>query len=154
MTIYNLLVLIGYAAAAVLSLGYSRALWWLATGAFCYVAGVLYWNLGGVWPEVVVGVLDAAVCVFIYFRALYKWELVVFILFWLAVTIGLVHSIGMSAAYDHAVALEVINYMLILWVGGVSAFERQGFMDGWAFNPWRSVFGFVRPVYSTKRKAP
>lgn len=148
LTPYNLIVLLFYGVGALLAHGNLRAQGWAAVGAWVYVTSVLYYRLDMPGPIVLAGVLDFLVIAALYRWALYRWELVLWVMFDAMLLLNLVHSLGMTPAYEHTTVLEVLNILAgFLVIGGAAVLRREGYVDNWALGAWRTVLGRVRHAY-------
>lgn len=149
LTEYNFLVLLFWiGVGGFLALGDKRATRWLFVGASAYLVSVLYWRTGLPEPAVYSGVIDFLVIVALWRWALQRWEALLMAAFMLCLALNLIYALGMSPSYEHTVALEVINILAALFVGGSSVVRKDGdYADNWLLTPWRTVFGRLRAVY-------
>jgi len=158
MRIYNLIILSGAAAAALIAWGNWRYVAWIGAMIASYVISVLYWDFSLPRAEFIAGTCDFLVCLAIFFFAAYRWELWLWRVMQVSLLVNIIYlasNLFGWSVLDHIVyssALEIINVIAILIIGGTAAFEKAGMTDGLAFHPWMHVFGFVRPVY--RRSAP
>lgn len=148
LTPYNWLVLIFYGVGTLLSLGNWRAMGWAAAGAGIYVISVIYYRAGLPGPVVFAGVLDFLIIAALFRLALYRWELVLWIMFDAMLLLNLINSLGLTPTYEHTTALEVLNIVAgFIVIGGAGVLTREGHVDNWALGPWRTVLGRTRHVY-------
>lgn len=122
---------------------------WLIVIAVNYFVSTLYWRYNGLNGELVTGLCDAATAALVLVFGRYLWEMVVWAVFTTSLFVDflfLANNLG-GGPIDHetySIALEALNAVALLWIGGVSGFLFNGYSDGWAFNPWRTVFGIAR----------
>lgn len=157
MSVWNFIILLGAAAAALVPLGgrsesplYLR---WLLAIVATYVASVLYWDSGGPYPEAFGFMCDCLLVVAFSVAGRYVWEARVAFLFLCSAFVNmayLAHNLVGAAIVPHDVhgaILEVINILAIGTIGTTAAFDRAGIRDGHAFDPWLHIFGRMRPVH-------
>jgi hypothetical protein len=153
LSIYNLIILSGVAAAALVSIGRPRYLFWLAAIALSYMVCVTYAHLGGESPEIVSALLDLCLAGCIAWFALRMWELWIGVMYVISGFVGMVYlshnlmGADVIPADVHASILELINMLAIITIGGVAAFDKAGMVDGLAFHPWLHLFGRVRHAH-------
>jgi hypothetical protein len=147
MSVFQVIMLCAVAASAAVSYGNKRGLLWLACLTLSYLISSTYWRSGLPSAEILAGVCDAACVLAVYFIARYHWEMVVGVLF---LTALLVNAIYAGFPFDHGIystILELLNGLVIIGIGGVSAFQGHGKTDGWAYRAWGHIFGFARPAH-------
>lgn len=156
MSLWNVILLSGVAAAALVSWGHWRYLAWLGAMVASYALSVLYWDAGGPYAEFLAGLCDLAIVTVVAWRARYLWELWFGALYLLSAGVNMVYlasNLTGADAIDHVLyssVLEVINLAAILLIGGVSSFDKAGMVNGLAFRPWLHIFGRVRFVYARR----
>lgn len=107
-----------------------RGLLWLCVGAGAFVVSVLHAYSGADNFPIVALMLDAAVCLAIYFRYEQAWEKLVYACFLLMVSINLLYQAslwGFISPIDVQVysgALEVANYLAIAVIGLTPWFQK------------------------------
>lgn len=143
------------AAVAIVSYANLRGLAWLLALVAGYFVSGFYWRTGAPNGELVAGLCDAAVCGAIFVLGRYRWELWLWLLSQFSLLVNilyLVSNLSGARAIDHevySIALETLNALAFLLIGGVSAFQKTGMTDGIAFRPWVSILGFARPAYGS-----
>jgi hypothetical protein len=154
------IMLIGYAVGALVGFGQWRAKLWLACGAGVFIASSVYWRLGGPHPELFAGGLDAAVCLAVYFFGRHRWEMWVWRLFQVMLLLNMIRLAGSVEIFhniDHtayAVLLEVVNWLVIILIGGTAGLQRIGYDNGGAADPWRGIRGVVHSLCAKRRTPP
>lgn len=161
MTGVDLSLLIGLMVALAVSLGNRRAWGWLLAGAASYAVSVLYWRSGLPYAPFIAGLCDAAVCLVIYFRANFRWEMWVWRLFQFSVLVNIVYLGGTLEAWPslshnaYSIILEAINWAALLWIGGNGAIQAIGATDALSSpgGPLRRVRRALSALYR-ERKHP
>jgi len=157
MSIWNALILLGAAAAALVPLGgrsesplYLR---WLGAIIATYIASVLYWDARGPYAEAFGFMCDCILVIAFVVAGRYKWEAWVAFLFLCSAFVNMAYLAHNLIGADilphdvHGAILEVINILAIVTIGATAAFDRAGARDGRAFDPWLHILGRVRPVH-------
>lgn len=153
MTTVDTIYLAAALAVCIVSYRNLRGIAWLLALAVGYFVSGMFWRLEVGNGELVAGLCDAAVCAAIFVLGRYRWELWLWLLSQLSLLVNilyLVNNLSGARVIDHetySIALEALNGVAFLLIGGVSAFQHVGMTDGSAFRPWVSVLGFVRPAY-------
>lgn len=137
------------ASMALASIRNPRGVVWIVAIAAGYFASTLYWRYNGMSGELVTGLCDAAVAALVLVFGRSLWEMVVWAIFTTSLFVDFLflanNLVGGPIDHDtYSIALEVLNAIVLVWIGGVSGFLFHGYSDGWAFNPWRTVFGVAR----------
>ncbi len=162
MTEVDTVLAIGLCFALAFSVGNKRAWGWLLASATSYVVSTAYWRSGLPYGPFIAGMCDAVVCLGVYFFAALRWEMIVYRLFqvsvgvnflYLGITLGVIPSRVDHATY--AIALEIINWLALLLIGGSGALQVAGAADVPAavHRPWYSAHRLVHALYRS-RKAP
>lgn len=138
-------------AVVLLSLNNPRGVGWVSALTIAYFVSGWYWRSSGNSPELVAGLADAAIAVMVLIMARYIWEM------WIGLValacmfvniIYLVNNLSGAGVVPHdvySIALELLNLIALLTIGGVSAFQQKGSTSGIAFHPWVSFLGVARP---------
>ena len=119
-----------------------RAILWVVLAAVDFAISTVYWRSGLPYAEGVAGACDAAVCLGIYFAARQRWELWIWRLFQTSVAINFLYlagNIGIFTPIDHEVyssALEAINWLTLLLIGGMAGAQWIGASIASAHRPW------------------
>jgi len=156
MSIWNIIILSGVAAATLIAMGNIRYLAWLGAIISAYAISVLYWDASGPYAEFVAGICDLTIVVLIAWKARYIWELWVSLMFLGSALVNwsyLANNITGANLIGHDVyssILEIINIAAIMTIGGVASFDKAGMYDGLAFRPWVHFFGRLRHVYARR----
>ncbi len=158
MSVYNVIILLGAASAALVALDGRpvRYLAWLAAIVVAYVVSVLYWDARLPYPEAFGFLCDALLVSAFLVAGRYIWEARVALLFLISTFINmayLAHNIVGASIVPHDVhgaVLELINALAIGTIGAAAAFDRAGHYDARSLGPWVHIFGFVRPVYRSR----
>ena len=157
MSLWNLIILLGAAAAALVPLGgrsespvYLR---WLIAIIATYLASVLYWDARAPYAEAFGFLCDCILVLAFVFAGKYVWEAWVAFLYLCSAFVNLAYlahnlvGAGIIPHDVHGAVLEVINILAIATIGTTAAFDRAGSRNGRAFDPWLYVFGRMRPVH-------
>lgn len=158
MTGVDFSLLIGLLVALWLSAQSRRAAWWLLAAAGSYVLSTVSWRLQWPMAEVITALGDAAVCLCVYFWARYRWEMWVWRLCQISVaisTIYLASRIGITSRIDHdlyATALEAVNWILLISIGGSAALQRLRGSDVLAHWPFDHFRGALRSVWDQRSR--
>lgn len=158
MSVYNLIILSGAAAAALVAWGRWRYLAWLGAMMASYALSVLYWDFGLPRADFFAACCDFAVCASILTWAMFQWELWVARAVMVSFLINCIYlfsnlyGLGLIEHVIYASALEALNIIVILTIGGTAAFDKAGMTNGVGFRPWIYVFGVMRPVYRRRAK--
>lgn len=156
MSVWNVILLSGVAAAALVAWGSWRYLAWLAAIVASYGMSVAYWDAHGPYAEVVTALGDGLIVAAIAGRARYLWELAIGLLYLVSMAVSmayLANNIVGAHTLDHVLyssLLEAINLVAALTLGGLAAFDKAGMVNGVAFRPWLHIFGIVRPAYARR----
>ncbi len=162
MSVVDTMLAIGLCFALAFSVGNKRAWGWLLAAATAYIVSTLYWRSGQPYAPFIGGMLDALICLAVYFFAAYRWELWVWRLFqvsvgvnlyYLAGTYGIVPSLGHN---DYSIMLEAINWLALAFIGGTGAFQDAGasYASDAATRPWYSIHRIVGALYRARTHAP
>ncbi len=152
MSVWNVLILSGAAAAALIAWGDRRFIGWLALIVVTYLASVAYWDVKGPYAEAVGFLFDAFLVAALCLRGQYRWEMRLALLYLISAFINmayLAHNLvgaGLIPHDAHGAALELVNILAIFTIGFTAAFGRAGYTDGRAFDRWVHIFGVVRHV--------
>ena len=156
MSVWNYVILLGAAAAALVPIGgrnsSRRYLAWLGAIIAAYAVSVLYWDFGGPWPEAFGFLCDAALVASFVIVGRHVWEAWVAGLFLTSAFVNmayLAHNIvgaGLVPHDVHGAILELINALAIGVIGATAAFDRAGHRNARALAPWLHIFGIVRPL--------
>lgn len=163
MSVYELLVLTVAIGVFLLSIigGNIRGAAWITAICFDVVLSDAYSTSGLPYPEAAMAVLDFSVCIAIWFFAAKRWELWLFVLLQFSMLVSIVDlgagiiSPGWIDRELYLLVLELINYAVLLLIGGVSGFAIAGRIGGGAFAPWSRVLSFsglVRGKIPTDRR--
>lgn len=154
------LLLAGLIVALALSVGNLRAWGWLAAIAASYAVSAIWWRSGLPAPAFIGGVLDALICLAIYFWGKLRWEMVVWRLFQFSVLVnlitlagdyGLVTSLPHNA---HSVTMEAINWLALAWIGGTGAAQNVGAAHVHGHRLISRLRGFVAALYRERTQPP
>lgn len=134
MSMYYAAMMITAVLAALFCMGTRnyRGLMWIGAGALAFLASVLYAFSGLPYAPGIALLLDAAVCLAIYFRYERMWEKVLYVCFLLMAFINLIYQaaelgyIGHIQTGTHAAALEVLNYAALAVIVSPPILERVG----------------------------
>lgn len=154
------IMLIGYAVGALIAFGQIRAMVWLAVGAGTFLASSLYWRAGLPHPELFAGMLDASVCLAIYFAGRHRWEMWVWRFFQVMLLVNILHLAGTIGIFyntgqiPYAITLEVMNWLIILLIAGTCALQRIGYDYGGAYRSWGGFRGVVLALCEERRTPP
>jgi len=154
MSVWNLIILAGVAAATLVSIGHIRYLAWIGAIFAAYVISVAYWDLGGPYAEFFACICDLTLVAMIAAKARYFWELWIGVMFLASAFVNmtyLANNLLDARLISHDVyssILEIINIAAVMTIGGIASFDKAGMVDGLAFRPWLHIFGRLRPVYS------
>lgn len=155
MSVWNLIIFSGVAAAALISIGNRRTLAWIGAIFAAYIVSVLYWDMGLPNAEFIAGICDIMIVAAISWRAKYVWELWIGLLFLSSAFVNMTYLADNLIGADvighvaYSSILEAINIAAIIIIGGVSSFDKAGMVDGLAFRPWLRIFGRMRSVHSS-----
>ncbi len=145
MTDVDLSLLVGLLFAAMASYRNPRGVVWLGLAAIDFIASTAYWRSGLPYAEGVAGACDAAVCLAVYFAGKERWELGVWRLMQISVAINFLYlagNIGIFSDIPHetySIMLEAINWILLLFIGGMGIMQRIGVSNAGAHRPWNRV---------------
>lgn len=151
MTVIDTIYLLMAGAVALLSLRNWRGVLWVAAFTASYFASGIYWRIGGGAPELVAGLYDAGIVILIVILARQLWELWVGIAAFLCLAVNILYLVnnlsgaGLVSHEVYSIALELLNLIALLTIGGVSAFVQKGATDGRAFHPWVPFLAIARP---------
>jgi hypothetical protein len=162
MTSVDLSLAIGFLIALGLSalVQNRRGMAWLVVGAASYVSATLAWRLSLPMAEVITALGDAAVCLGVYFAGRYRWEMWIWRLFQVSVgisTLYLAAQLGIVSRIDHevyAILLEVVNWLVLLSIGGSAALQWVRGSNALAHRPWNRVRGLVMALWRERRTPP
>lgn len=155
-SVWNIIIVCGIAGVALVSIGQMRYLAWIGAIFASYAASVVYWDFGGPYAEFFAGACDLAIVAAISIKARYIWELWLGLIYLTSAFVNMIYlANNLLGAYllDHVAyssILEAINIVAIVMIGGISAFEKAGMVDGVAFRPWMHVFGRLRYAYARR----
>ena len=150
---------IGLILALALSVGNHRAWAWLGAAALSYVVSTIYWRLDLPYAPFIGGLVDAAICLGVYFFARYRWEMWVWRLFQVSMLVNLVYlggtlSLWPSLSHNaYAVILEAVNWLAWVWIGGNGAVQVMGTADDDLHSPASGLWRLVRAL-SRERTNP
>lgn len=138
-------------AVMLLSLNNPRGIGWISmiTGAY-FVSG-WNWRSSDLSPELFAGLLDATIIILVLFLARYVWEMWVGLVALACMFVNIIYLVnnlsgaGVISHEIYSIALEALNLIALLTIGGVSAFKQKGLASGIAFHPWVSFLGIARP---------
>jgi len=157
MTVIDTIYLLIAGAVVLLSITNRRGILWVAAFAVAYFASGIYWRLGGGVPELVAGLYDAAIVVLVLVLARQLWELWVGAAAFLCLAVNFIYLINNLSGISiinhevYSIALELLNLIALLTIGGVSAFVQKGSTDGIAFHPRVSFLAVARSSDRTNR---
>lgn len=159
MSAYQIAILGLYSIAAMVCLNDRRMLSWISIGAGVFLATSAYSRAGGWNPAFMSALADGAVCLLIYAFGRYKWEMTLWRLFQTFLLVHIVFLAGIHGlsftvpepAYHSA--LEVINILVVLTIGGTGLLQRIGY-DGIPFTAWHPVRRLVHFVRQERTIPP
>lgn len=144
----DLALLFGLVLASAASYRNPRGILWLGLAAIDFIASTAYWRSGLPYAEGIAGACDAAVCLAVYFAGRERWEMGVWRLMQVSVAINFLYlagNIGVFGAIPHevySIMLEAVNWLLILFIGGMGIMQRIGVSNAGAHRPWSRVRRF------------
>ena len=151
---------IGALICALISWRSPRGHLWIAVGALSYAIATIAWRSGMPMAEVVTALCDASVVATIYFLAKYRWELWIGRLYLLSFGVSIFYlagSLGLTSRLDHdlyAIALEGVNWLVLLSIGGSAALQGLGVSHVVASGPWGRVRDLVVSSWAERKRAP
>lgn len=151
--------LLAGAAVAVLALSWHevRARYWIAAMAVNFTLCTLYQSSGLPHYPFVVGLLDAGLCLTIYFVGAYRWEMALYRIFQGSVLVSILRfSDLIETQYQYVTALEIVNWLALLVIGGTAIAQRSA-SDHDNIDSTRHPVHRVRPSLCSlckKRKTP
>lgn len=122
-------LMIGALICALISFRNWRGLMWIGIGAVSYITATLAWRWNLPRADAITALGDAGVCIAIYFVGKYRWEMWIWRLFQISVAISIIYlasRLGITSRIDHelyAIALEAVNWLVLLSIGGPVAFQ-------------------------------
>lgn len=112
-------LLIGALVTMIAAWNLPHAALWITVAAVNFAAGSIYQHLGLPHHTFIVMMLDAFVCIAIYFMARENWELQLYNLYRLSVLISFLRLSGLiSSNTMYVVALELVNWGVLALIGG------------------------------------
>ena len=148
------------AAVSCIAFGQWRGLLWICVGAASFIVSVFYAYSGlANYPSVAL-LLDAAVCLAIYFRYEQAWEKLVYVCFLVMVSINLVFQAslwGFLSPIDVSVysgALEVVNYAALVIIGGTPVFQKARQYGDRSARLFVRRLGLIGDALSQARRTP
>ena len=153
---------IGLMVALALSVGNGRAWAWLLAASVSYAVSTLYWRAGLPYAPFIAGMMDALICLGVYFFGKLRWEMWMWRLFQFSVGINIIQLGGQFGVWQspshnaYAIILEAINWLALLFIGGSGAIQMIGAQNAVAaaHRPWDGVLRFVRPLYRERSHPP
>lgn len=132
-------IFIAFASAAlVLSMKNWRGALWIGALAISYFVSGWYWRTYGE-GSMVAFMFDAAVFIAMYAVCRRLWEI------WLMAIVLLMAAVNLiGPGFDreaYQIALEALNAIALLMIGGVGSFQLAGQTDGLAFHHARHILG-------------
>lgn len=105
-----------------------RARLWITAGVASYVLSLLYSDFKLPYAPAFAVVCDFVVCWMIYALAKQQWELKLMLLFQLSIILNILELGGyINARYLYVYALDVVNLLALMLIGGISILEREGY---------------------------
>ena len=120
----------GAIIAGLLAIRVPRAIFWIALGIISYTLSSWAHNENVPYAAYIGAATDFAICALLFIMARSRWEMRVWHCFNLMVLIDILYSVGViKDHYDYAVALELANWLAILFIGqaGVSDLASAAF---------------------------
>ena len=147
-------------AVVLLSLfaGQTRPAFWVLAIVIDLALSTTWWTHGLPYGDVFTAGCDFTLCVLIYIFAANLYERWVFILYQCSMLVSIIDlgaSIWAPGWLDHdtySSALEVINYLAFVILGGVSGFAFNNRFDSRAFSAWPRFLGYRGLGQSAQRE--
>ena len=159
MTGVDFSLLIGALICALVSWRNRRGLLWIGAGALSYIVSTIAWRFNLSMAEVVTGFADVTLCLAVYLFAKYRWELAIWRLYQVSVGISILYlagNLGITSRWDHemyAILLEAVNWLLLIFIGGMGVAQRIGTSDVRAGGLGGRIRDFARSL-QRERKIP
>ena len=127
---WQIALLIGAGFTSLVSCNVPRAWIWILVMAASFVFSTAYSRLGLPYYPFATMMADAGVCMAIFFIGKARWEFWLFNVFRLSVLISLVYilsnTIGFKSHYVYVTALEAVNWIALLLIGGTAIQKWAG----------------------------
>ena len=131
MNSWQLALAIAAAATGILAYDVPRARLWIIVGAFDFAVTTAYARYGLPYPSFFTAIIDALVCVAIFFIASRRWELWLMRIFQAMVLVDMTYFIAANVLlvpnpphYTFVCILETLNWLALFIIGGTAIFER------------------------------
>ncbi len=116
---FQFALLIGALVTTIAAWRLPHAALWVAVAAANFAAGSIYQHLGLPHHTFAVMMLDAGVCILIYFLAREVWEENLYNLYRLSVLISILRLSGVvDSNMLYVIALELVNWAILTLIGG------------------------------------
>lgn len=146
MTEVDVSLLIGAVLVGLVSWRYDRrGIMWICVAALSYINATIAWRLHLPYAEAITAAGDVAICLAVYFAGREMWEMLIWRLFQTSVAISLLYlagNLGVFLSIPHefySVLMETINWLLLLFIGGMSIARYIGAKNVLAHQPWRNI---------------
>ena len=155
MSEFQLALLIGALAAAIISSNLPRAWLWITCGAISFVASTAYYRFGYPYYPVSTLAFDGCVCLAIYGNAKERWEIGLFRLFQASVLVSLIYTyllfFAQASAHHtlYVILLESINWLALGLIGGTAIADRVRADEGGYI--WHWLHSFRRNIVSLRK---
>jgi len=162
MTEVDAWLLAGLLLALGASFGNWRAWSWLGAAAVSYATSTMYWRTGLPHPAFIGGIMDALICLGIYFFGRFRWEMWVWRLFQFSLLVNLIYlgatfgGTGSQLHNAYAVTLEAVNWLALFWIGGNGLAQAIGAAnaDPAVHSPGGGLRRLVRALYRQRAHPP
>lgn len=152
MTEVDVSLLVGALIVGLISFRNPRGILWIVVAGISYINASIAWRLHLPYAEAITGFGDAGVCLAIYFGGRERWELLIWRLFQTSVAISFLYlagNIGIFPRIPHdtySILMELINWLTLLLIAGISAMQLLGAENATAHRPWDRVRHFGRAL--------
>lgn len=152
---FQIALLIGAAITVLISWKIPHSLLWVCLGAADAAACDLWYSYGLVYPAAFTLAADALLCLTIDWLANERWEFKIFNLYRLSVLISVFNMLGIIASgYVYATMLELIDWAVLLQIGGTGIMGRVGGSGYFFHYRWRAYFSHAYSRLRSPRKSP
>jgi hypothetical protein len=135
---FQIALLIGAAITALISWRVPHALLWISLGAIDAAACDIWSAYDLAWPAAFTLGCDALLCLSIHWLAEERWELRTFNIYQLSVLISILKLPGViESQYVYATITELLNWGVLLLIGGVGIMGRIGASGLFFHYRWR-----------------
>lgn len=154
MNIFQISMLLGAAITALISIKLPHAFMWICLAGANAVVCDLFYAYDLPYPAAFTLACDCLLCLSIHWLAEERWEIGLYVIFAVSVSISLLHMWVLADAYLYRMLLEICNWAALLLISGTAIVGRVGSSDHFLHRSRRHYVADALASLRRPRKTP